>query len=111
MKRFLLSFLLSLCAITAFSQLDSMGTHVNFTIDGDTKTGHSKLGPPVATIYDNDDWFSIGPHSGIGRSIIDTSNADWYRAQLQAGENISFVKRMSVPVMRLYIRLCHPSSG
>ncbi|HKO79237.1 MAG TPA: hypothetical protein VJU78_02540, partial [Chitinophagaceae bacterium] len=98
MKKLLLSLLSGLSALISYAQLDSMGSHVNFTIDGDTKTGYSKFGPPIGTVNDNDDWFSVNPYSGIGRSIIDTSNAEYYKARLQAGENFTFVKRMSVPV-------------
>lgn len=98
MKHALLCCLLALTAITSLAQLDaSGGSYVGFTVDADTKTGFSKLGPATPSIINDDDWFSITPYAGRGRNVIDTSNSFFYKSQLAAGANINFTKRMSVP--------------
>jgi hypothetical protein len=52
----------------------------------------------VTGIVAGDDWFSDAPN----RRVIDTTNASYYRSLMQAGTNISFSKRMAVP---LYTKL------
>ena len=98
MRYVLLSCLLALTALSSLAQLDaSGGSHVGFNVDADTKTGFSKFGPAIATVYNNDDWFSLVPYDGKGRNVIDTSNSFFYKSQLMGGANINFTKRMSVP--------------
>jgi len=74
------------------------GRFVGFNIDGDTKTGYNKIFPAgVPAMYD-DDWFKtpghFTPSPALGKGIIDVSDSAALRAQLQAGQNISFTKRM-----------------
>ncbi|MFL5746047.1 MAG: hypothetical protein ACJ751_15340 [Niastella sp.] len=76
-------------------QLNTGGFHAGFGVDADTKAGYLKYGPATGTIS-SDDWFSSPTASGT--NVIDTSNAAYYRSRLQAGNNISFAKRMSVPL-------------
>jgi len=88
----LLLFLITLHC-SALAQLNNGGFHAFFGVDGDTKGGYLKYGPQTGSIS-SDDWFS--PSSLSGSNVIDTANAAYYRSQLQAGNNISFVKRMPV---------------
>jgi hypothetical protein len=76
-------------------QLNTGGFHAGFGVDADTKAGYLKYGPATGLVT-SDDWFSSPTASG--NNIIDTANAAYYRSLLQAGNNISFVKRMSVPL-------------
>ncbi|HEY8898366.1 MAG TPA: hypothetical protein VIM79_26240 [Niastella sp.] len=76
-------------------QLNTGGFHAGFGVDADTKAGYLKYGPVTGSIS-SDDWFSSSIASGS--NVIDTSNAAYYRSLLQAGNNISFSKRMSVPL-------------
>lgn len=76
-------------------QLNTGGFHAGFGVDADTKAGYLKYGPVTGTIA-SDDWFSSSTASGT--NVIDTANAQSYRSLLQAGSNISFSKRMSVPL-------------
>jgi hypothetical protein len=77
------------------SQLNTGGFHAGFGVDADTRAGYLKYGPVTGTIS-SDDWFSSPTASGT--NVIDTTNATNYRSLLQAGNNISFSKRMSVPL-------------
>src|SRR5689334_9983684 len=95
MKHFYLAGLLSLSFMGAFAQLSNGGFHAGFGIDGDTKAGFKKYGPGPAT-PSGDDWFA--PAAGQGIGVIDTTNAAYYRTQLQAGRNISFIKSMAFPL-------------
>jgi hypothetical protein len=74
------------------AQLNQGGLHAQFGVDGDTKAGYLKYGPSPGNSM-SDDWFSSAAASGY--NVIDTSNASYYRSLLQAGNNISFTKRMS----------------
>jgi hypothetical protein len=78
---------------STFAQLSNGGFHAFFGVDGDTRGGYLKYGPQTG-IINSDDWFS--PSSVSGNNVIDTSNAAYYKSQLQAGNNISFIKRMPV---------------
>jgi hypothetical protein len=75
-------------------QLNTGGFHAGFGVDADTKAGHLKYGPVTGAVS-SDDWFSS---TASGSNIIDTANAAYYNSMLQAGNNISFSKRMSVPL-------------
>ncbi len=77
-----------------FSQLNNGGLNASFGVDADTRAGYLKYGPATGTIS-SDDWFSSSTASG--KNVIDTTNATYYRSLLQAGNNINFSKRMSVP--------------
>ena len=79
----------------SFSQLSKGGIHADFGVDADTKAGFVKYGPSTGLIS-TDDWF--GPMTGLSRGIMDTSNAAFYKTQLQANKNISFIKRMFGPM-------------
>jgi hypothetical protein len=76
-------------------QLNTGGFHAGFGVDADTKAGYLKYGPATGTIS-SDDWFSSPTASGT--NVIDTTNAAYYKSLLQAGNNISFSKRMPVPL-------------
>src|SRR5690349_7617535 len=86
--------LLVLLHCSAFAQLNNGGFHAFFGVDGDTKAGYLKYGPQTGNL-NSDDWFSP---SLSGNNVIDTSNAASYKALLQSGNNISFTKRMPVPL-------------
>jgi hypothetical protein len=77
------------------AQLNQGGFHSLFGVDADTKAGYLKYGPSPGTIA-SDDWFSSA--TALGYNVIDTSNASYYKALLQAGNNISFTRRMSAPL-------------
>lgn len=89
--------LLALCACHggALAQLSNGGLDASFGVDADTKAGYLKYGS-LAGFSPSDDWFSSAASSG--NNVIDTSNAAYYKAQLQSGANISFFKRMPVPL-------------
>lgn len=91
---YVILFLISLY-LEGFCQLNTGGFHAGFGVDADTKAGYLKYGPVTGTIS-SDDWFSSPTASGS--NVIDTANANFYKSQLQAGNNISFSKRMSVPL-------------
>ncbi len=84
---------LVLVMYTGNAQLTMGGFHANFGIDADTRSGYQKFGPAAASV--GDDWFSFPGRTGNG--VIDTTGAAYYRSQLQAGRNISFIKTMSMP--------------
>jgi hypothetical protein len=79
------------------AQLDSVGnSHVDFSIDGDTRTGFQKFGSQSASLsFHHDDWFFNNNYTGKGQNVIDTTNAAALKAMLQANPNISFIKRMA----------------
>lgn len=77
---------------STFAQLNNGGLNAFFGVDADTKAGYIKYGPATGTIS-SDDWFSSSTASG--KNVIDTTNAAYYKSLLQAGNNISFSKRMS----------------
>ena len=83
--------LISLAPMAAAGQLTNGGVNAYFGIDADTRSNFVKYGPATGTIA-SDDWFSP---SASGNNVIDTSNAAVYLALLQAGNNLSFNKRMS----------------
>ena len=88
--------LIAIAVLTFFSvsaQLDRAGFHANFGVDADTRAGATKYGT-VPSPNVGDDWFSL---VGIGRGVIDTSNAAYYKSQLQNNKNISFTRYMSEP--------------
>lgn len=74
------------------------GRFVGFNIDGDTKTGYTKIFPAATPYIYDDDWFKTPGHNtpspALGKGILDVSDSASLRARLQAGENISFTKRM-----------------
>lgn len=92
-KKIITAFSLVLFISTVHAQLSKGGFHANFGIDADTRSGYQKFGPDAAAV--GDDWFSLPGRPGKG--VIDTTGAAYYRSQLQAGRNISFVKTMSMP--------------
>ncbi|OQP64055.1 hypothetical protein A3860_21835 [Niastella vici] len=95
MKPWIIILFLFMLHLSSFCQLNTGGFHAGFGVDADTRAGYLKYGPTTGTIS-SDDWFSSPTASGT--NVIDTSNASTYRTRLQAGNNISFVKRMSVPL-------------
>lgn len=94
MKQFYLVAWLLAMHFQIFSQLNNGGLNASFGVDADTKAGYLKYGPITGTVS-SDDWFSSSTASG--NNVIDTTNASYYQSLLQAGNNISFSKRMSVP--------------
>ncbi|MDO6432833.1 hypothetical protein Q4E93_19655 [Flavitalea sp. BT771] len=93
MKPFVTLYVL-LCGLIPFpthAQLNNGGLYAAFGIDADTRSNYMKYGVPIAS----DDWFSP---SASGYNVIDTTNAAAYLSLLQAGNNISFSQRMSVPL-------------
>ena len=103
--KLLLVILTGFCYVSFAQQLDSTGkSHVNFGVDADTRNNYQKISTqPYSSTMHHDDWFlqdgykryDIGG-TGLGNSVFDTVGAAAYKAQLQAGQNISFVKRMKV---------------
>lgn len=83
----------SLFSQTSLAQLSNGGLYANFGVDADTRNNYMKYGLTTGAVV-SDDWFS--PLSA--NSIIDTSNAAYYLGLLQSGANVSFSKRMSVPL-------------
>src|SRR5690349_1874173 len=94
MKQFYFVALLLAMHAQTFSQLNNGGLNAFFGVDADTRAGYLKYGPATGTVP-SDDWFSSATASG--NNVIDTSNASYYKSLLQAGNNICFSKRMSVP--------------
>jgi hypothetical protein len=72
-------------------QLNNGGLYANFGVDADTRSNWMKYGLVTGAVS-SDDWFAP---SGTGYNVIDTTNAATYLAMLQAGDNITFNKRMS----------------
>lgn len=89
------------------------GRFVGFTIDGDTRAGFSKIYPASTPYFNDDDWFKAPGYTGAGKSIIDVSDSALLRTRLQAGENISFTKRMAYQPydIRLYYPTGNPADG
>lgn len=96
MKQFYFLTLLLVIHFTTFAQLNNGGLNASFGVDADTKAGYLKYGTTTGTVS-SDDWFSSATASG--KNVIDTTNAAYYRSLLQAGNNISFSKRMSTPYL------------
>lgn len=96
MKQTITLFLLvvGMLPLRVFSQLNNGGRYANFGVDADTRNNYMKYGLLTGSVV-SDDWFSP---SLTGKNVIDTSNAAGYIPLLQAGANISFNKRMSVPL-------------
>src|SRR5438105_15162200 len=95
MKQYYIIACLIIMQLHGISQLNTGGLHALFGVDADTKAGYLKYGPATGTVA-SDDWFSSSTASGS--NVIDTSNAAYYKSQLQAGNNICFSKRMPVPL-------------
>jgi hypothetical protein len=94
MKHFYALVLVSFLFFNAKSQILTGGLHANFGVDADTKAGYKKYGPSIA-FGTSDDWFASAGANGNG--VIDTSNASYYKTQLQNYKNISFSQGMSKP--------------
>jgi hypothetical protein len=100
MKSLLLSCCLTLTTLLTIAQTKSGslnasgGRFVGFTIDGETRVGQAKIFPASTPYGNDDDWFVTPGYAGYGKGVIDTTGASVYKAQLQAGDNISFTKRM-----------------
>jgi hypothetical protein len=94
MKQFYIVALLLAMHSPIFSQLNNGGLNAFFGVDADTRAGYLKYGPTTGTVS-SDDWFSSATASG--KNVIDTTNGSNYKSLLQAGNNICFSKRMSVP--------------
>lgn len=94
MKQFYFVALLLAMHSPISAQLNNGGLNASFGVDADTKAGYLKYGPITGTVS-SDDWFSSSTASGS--NVIDTTNATYYKSLLQAGNNISFSKRMSAP--------------
>lgn len=124
-KLLLLVMLIANCYALVAQQLDSSGkSHVNFSIDGDIRNNFQKISTlPYSATSHHDDWFLQDgykrfrvdplPAMGLGNSIFDTVGTATYKAQLQANQNISFVKRMKVAafdVMPMW-RSANPADG
>ena len=82
---------LGLLPLAGHAQLSPGGIFASFGVDADTRANWVKYGPAKGAIS-SDDWFAP---FGTGYNVIDTSNWATYLAQLSAGNNISFNKRMS----------------
>jgi len=91
-RQLCLVFALSIFCANGFAQFTTGGVNANFSIDADTRAGYKKYGP-AASGGNVDDWFASAGLGGTG--VIDTSNAAYYRSQLQANKNISFFRNMS----------------
>ncbi len=95
-------FLISLILTAQISAqtLEGECIRAGFGIDAYTYangTAWINIGTPVNR-NDADDWFyDPAIYDGIGRGVIDVSNAAYYQALLQSGANIQFYKKMSVP--------------
>jgi hypothetical protein len=91
---FTLLLLAGLLPLSGFSQLNNGGLYARFGVDADTRSNYMKYGLTTGPVA-SDDWFSP---SMSGYNVIDTSNAAYYLPLLQSGANLSFNKRMSVPL-------------
>jgi hypothetical protein len=87
-----ISFILS---SSCYTQLNVGGLHANFGVDADTRAASMKYGP-VSGNNSTDDWFA--PSGNAGRGVLDTSNAAYFKSQLQSNKNICFTKNMAVPL-------------
>jgi hypothetical protein len=91
-NRIPLSLLLAgLFPLSGLAQLNNGGLYSLFGVDADTRANYMKYGLVTGSVT-SDDWFSP---SGAGNNVIDTSNAAFYRSQLQGGVNLGFSSRMS----------------
>jgi hypothetical protein len=86
--------IIGLLPLSSLAQLTNGGINAYFGVDGDTRSNYVKYGSATGFIA-SDDWFSS---SSSSYNVIDTSNAAGYSSILQAGGNIGFNKRMSVPL-------------
>lgn len=82
-------------SVHSIGQLTNGGVQANFGVDADTKAGYLKYTSALG-LLSTDDWY--GPMTGTGRGVIDTSNFATYKLSLINKKNISFTKRMSVPM-------------
>ena len=73
------------------AQLSNGGLYAGFGVDGDIRANWMKYGLVTGDVI-SDDWFAP---SGTGSNVIDTTNWAFYKAQLQAGVNLTFTSRMS----------------
>src|SRR5688572_31339635 len=94
MKQFYAVVAFILISACAQAQFNIGGVRANFGIDADTRSGYSKYGSQT-NAANADDWFANGLG---GRGVIDTTNAAFYKAQLKANRNISFMQGMSAPI-------------
>ncbi len=94
----LILFAMSFFPLRGLSQLNNGGLYANFGVDADTRSNYMKYGLLTGAVA-SDDWFSP---SMSGYNVIDTSGASGFMSLLKSGANISFSKRMSVP---LYSRI------
>ncbi|HLZ87516.1 MAG TPA: hypothetical protein VKQ52_09760 [Puia sp.] len=83
--------IIGLSPTCAIGQLNNGGLYSLFGVDADTRTNYLKYGIVTGSVT-SDDWFAP---SGAGNNVIDTSNAAFYKALLQSGNNASFSQRMS----------------
>jgi hypothetical protein len=90
----LLFLLLLIAPVAGFSQLTNGGINAYFGVDGDTRSNYVKYGP-VTGFIPSDDWFA--GYTG-GTNIIDTTGGQQLGLTIWLGNNISFTKRMSVPL-------------
>ena len=96
MKYVWLCCFMALTVLTSYAQLNSNGgRHAGFSIDADTKAGYAKYFPADTPYYHEDDWFADAAYGGRGRGVLDTTGAALLKQQLQGGQNLSFIKRMS----------------
>jgi hypothetical protein len=89
----LLTVAVSLLSQAGYAQLNNGGLYANFGVDADTRSNYMKYGLVTGAVA-SDDWFS----PLTANSIIDTGNAAYYLGLLKADINISFARRMSVPL-------------
>ena len=92
-KLFYLTCLVLSFSLTGVAQLSLGGLHAKFGVDAESKAGTMQY-RSVNGASLSDDWFNTTRSNNI-RGVIDTAGTAQYRAQLQRGENISFVKNMS----------------
>src|SRR5579872_2455601 len=85
-----LMLLVGLYPVSCLAQLTNGGRYAFFGVDADTRADYMKYGILRGNLV-SDDWWA--PYKGT--NVIDTSNSNYYLTQLQAGNNISFAKRMS----------------
>jgi len=87
---------ISFAPFMSFSQYNP-GLPAAFGIDGDVVSGQS-LNISGSLPLGSFDWFrSAGSGTNIGIGVIDTSGAALYRAQIAAGNNVTFSRGMSFP--------------
>jgi len=83
-----------LLCLNLSAQLSLYGLNANFGVDADTRAGTTKYGKQTSPNI-TDDWFSLNQ---TGKGVLDTINASFYKSQLQANKNISFIQPMSKPL-------------